>query len=199
MWMWSRRYQIASHNIQSFDIYSWWIIKTRGYTRKNENIDRRGSKISFRRSTREHPSSKCKSLFVPESKSAEIPNSLCAQRGGGGYKTPTFSQFQYWPLVRVWGALQKNDTKICTPVSVSASKIVSLQELIKTMSDYMICLLNIWCGQKSRGLLTWAKSRAPNAAIMPVHVDHLFSCCVIIYQSPLHLPLSECNILILLL
>ena len=67
----------------------------------NENIDHRGSKISFRRSTGEHPSSKCKSLLVggrrggpvgdgqfptldPESKSAEIPNSLCAWGGGGG-------------------------------------------------------------------------------------------------------------------
>ena len=45
---------------------------------KNKNIDRQGSKISFRRSTSKHPSSDCHSLFGAMSeieKSAKIPKS----------------------------------------------------------------------------------------------------------------------------
>ena len=70
--------------------------------------------------------------FDPESKSAKMPNSLCAGGGGGGGGRwwPTFSQFQCWPVVRVCHALQKNDTKIYTPDWVSASQIVSLRKLI---------------------------------------------------------------------
>ena len=106
----------------------------------NENIDRRGSKISFRRSTGKHPASDCNSLLgggggLGGCVTANFqllmlsPNLLKSQSlvGGGGVHDGQVC----WHLVRVWGALKNFDTKIYTLNRVSASQIVSLRKLKK--------------------------------------------------------------------